>query len=216
MGTLPESKESLLEKVEECVRYIVANKDISIDAAMRLYNIRSSYTFYKYLNIIQENNPNLYNEFYSDRSKMIKGKYRKYTVMQAEKLCQYMIDNNINITDAAKALNISNTNARRFLNIIKDVNIDLYNIIVNDYLGIDKRKDESYLTRQKLELAEYILMDPEYDHIASAVSKFNICEQTIYNYIESLKDIDMELYNKVKEKVHTTGYKYRSRCRKEN
>lgn len=198
------SSEEILSKVEECVRYIIDHKDISIEAAMKMYNIRSRYTFYKYLNVIKEKDPNLYNEFCSDRTVVINGKYRKNTVIQAEKFCQYIIDNNTTLNNAAKELHISSTNAYRFLTIVKEVNSDLYNN-VEGYV-YDKRKDESYLTRQKLDLAEYILMDPEYKTISNAVNKFNVTAQTIYAYVNSLKDIDIELYNKVKEKIHTSRY----------
>lgn len=196
--------EEILSKVEECVRYIIDHKDISIESAMKMYNIRSKYTFYEYLNVIKEKDPNLYNEFCSYRTVVINGKYRKNTVIQAEKFCQYIIDNNTTLNNAAKELHISSANAYRFLTIVKEVNSDLYNNI-EGYV-YDKRKDESYLTRQKLDLAEYILMDPEYKTISNAVNKFNVTAKTINAYVNSLKDIDIELYNKVKEKIHTSRY----------
>lgn len=196
--------EEILSKVEECVRYIIEHKDISIEAAMKMYNIRSNYTFYKHLNVIKEKDPNLYNEFYSDRVEVVNGKYRKNTVIQAEKFCQYIIDNNTTLSNAAKDLHISNSTAYRFLTIVKEANSELYDT-VEGYL-YNKHRDESYLTRQKLDLAEYILMDPEYKSIASAVNKFNVTAQTIYAYVNSLKDIDIELYNKVKEKIYASRY----------
>lgn len=217
MRVTSETAEMTLRNVEKCMKYIVDNNINSVEAAMKKFKIGSSGTFYKYANIIKETNPKLYTEFFN-RNPMVKGKYRKYTVIQAKKFCQYILDNNTTMSDAARTLNISHTNARKFLSIIKDINIDLYNVVVADHM--DKRKDESYLTRQKLDVAEYILMDPEYKTVTNAIIKFNVSEQTIYNYIDSLKDIDVELYDKVREKVHASGYDAlceanRRKCRKE-
>lgn len=214
-----ETPEVVLRKVEECMKYAIANEDKSVKECMQICNIRSSCTFYKYVNIIKETNPELYNNFYANRKSKEKGRHKKATAMKAKKFCQYVIDNNTTVADATRALNISSSSARRFLDIIKNTNNDLYRAVVNDH--IDKRRDTVYITRQKLDMAEFILTNPEYKTIGSIISKFKLSYQTVYNYIDSLQDIDIELYNKVREKVRVTGYEAlceanRSKCRKEN
>lgn len=83
MRVTSETAEMTLRNVEKCMKYIVDNNINSVEAAMKKFKIGSSGTFYKYANIIKETNPKLYTEFFN-RNPMVKGKYRKYTVIQAK------------------------------------------------------------------------------------------------------------------------------------